>query len=257
MLLASACGTNVGDFASQTLDLGFLGAFVPFMMIFAAMFAVARLLQSGGEIFYWAMIVISRAGATDIADLASHQLKLSYPALATVLLILLGSLLMIGSRFGRSTIVTTRYASGQWDDRPNAHGIYWAAMVTASVIGTMSGDYLADDPGIGVGLGAAVLLLLTAATATLSARGQQRIKPLYWLTVLLMRSGATNLGDYVSGDGGLKFGLVFGSLGFFCLTLAVVVAWKGQAAPDLQDAAVNGHGTAVIDRSRWLARRSS
>jgi uncharacterized membrane-anchored protein len=53
MLIASACGTNLGDFASQTLDLGYIGAVVPFVLIFVAMFVLARRLESGDEVFYW------------------------------------------------------------------------------------------------------------------------------------------------------------------------------------------------------------
>ena len=236
MLLASACGTNLGDFASQTLGLGFIGAFVPYALIFAAMFVAARRVKARGEIFYWVAIVISRAGATDIADLASHQLRLDYPAFAVLLLMLLAWVLLVGSRYGQTTIVATHLANGEWDDRPNSHATYWAAMVTASVIGTMSGDYLADDLGLGVGAGAVLLLAVTALAATVAARGQILIKPLYWLTVLLMRTSATNLGDFLSGDDGLKLGFLAGSIGLFSLTLAAVVLWKGRAAPRLQEA---------------------
>jgi uncharacterized membrane-anchored protein len=236
MLLASACGTNLGDFASQTLDLGFIGAFVPYVLIFAAMFVAARRVQAGGEIFYWVAIVISRAGATDIADLASHQLKLDYPALAVLLLILLASILVVGLLRGQTTIVATRLPNGDWDDRPNSNATYWAAMVTASVIGTMSGDYLVDDFGLGVGAGSVLLLALTALATAVAARGQRLIKPLYWLTVLLMRTGATNLGDFLSGDDGLNLGFLAGSIGLLSLMLVVIALWKGRAVPRLQEA---------------------
>lgn len=236
MLLASACGTTLGDFASQTLDLGFLGAFAPFALIFAAMFVAARRLRSGGEIFYWAAIVISRAGATDIADLASHQLKLNYPVMAALLLALLTAVLAGGSRRGQGTIVETRLPDGECDLRPNSSAIYWTAMVAASVFGTITGDVLADDAGLGVGASAAAMLFLTALAAAALARSRQMAKPLYWLAVLLMRTGATNLGDFISGDDGLRFGFLGASLGLFALMLTAVTIWKGRPAPRLQAA---------------------
>jgi uncharacterized membrane-anchored protein len=81
--------------------------------------------------------------------LASHQLKLDYPAISVLLLVLLTSILVIGSRLRQKTIVATRLPDGRWGNKPNSHATYWAAMVTASVIGTASGDYLAGDLGIG------------------------------------------------------------------------------------------------------------
>jgi uncharacterized membrane-anchored protein len=224
MLLASACGTNLGDLASQML--GFIGGFVLYALIFAAIFVFAGRLQTGGEIFYWLAIVISRAGATDIADLASHQLKLAYPPAVVLLLGSFVALLFIGSRHGQPTIVATRREDGEWDNRPNSNATYWAAMVTASVIGTMSGDYLADNLGFGVGWGSALLLGLSAL-AVIAATGNQRLsKPLYWLTVLLIRTGATNMGDFVSGGESLNVGVSAGSLILFALMLGAVFSWR-------------------------------
>lgn len=234
MLLASACGTNLGDFASQTLGLGFLGAFVPFALAFAAMFLAARRVQAGGEAFYWMAIVISRSGATDIADLASHQLHLDYPALTALLLVLLAAILLTGARRGQTTIAATRLADGRWDDRPTSNATYWAAIITASVLGTLSGDYLADDLGLGVGPSAAMMLLLAAGSAGALARLQRVAKPLYWLTVLLFRTSATNLGDSIAGDDGLNAGFLAGAVCLFALMLAVVLAWRGRIAPALQ-----------------------
>lgn len=226
MLLASACGTNLGDFASQTLGLGFVGAFIPYALLFAATFVAARRVQSSGELLYWIAIVISRAGATDVADLASHQLKLNYPALAILLVALLLAILAFGAYRGQSTVVATRVAEDRWDERPNSSMTYWCAMVTASVIGTLSSDFMADDVGLGVGAGASLTLVLTAIFATALAHSQRAAKPLYWIAVLLIRTCATNVGDFIASGDGLNVGFLTGAVILFCMTIGITLTWK-------------------------------
>jgi uncharacterized membrane-anchored protein len=236
MLFASACGTNLGDFASQTLGLGFVAAFIPYALIFAAVFVVAQKLQTGGEVLYWIAIVISRAGATDVADLASHQFRLNFPVLAILLLTLLLAILTLGAYRGQTTILATRVAEDRWDDRPNSNVTYWCAMACASVIGTLSGDFLADGLGLGVGASAASTLVFAAMLATALAYSQRVTKPLYWTMVLLIRTCATNLGDFIAGDDGLNIGFFAGAVILFLMMAGIAFTWKQRILVPLQQA---------------------
>jgi uncharacterized membrane-anchored protein len=227
MLLASVCGTNLGDFASQTLNLGFLGGFGPFAVIFAAMLAAARHAEAAGEVYYWVAIVVARAGATDIADLATHQLKLEYPPLAGAILALLVAVLLAGAWGGQTTVVSAQQPDGQWDNRPVANATYWAAMITASVFGTVSGDFVAGDLGLGAGYGA----LATTTLAALIVRDGRLLKPWYWVTVIAVRTAATNLGDYVASDEGLNAGFLLAGLCVLALLLGLIAVWRSQPAP--------------------------
>jgi len=228
LLTASVCGTNLGDFASETLRLGFFGAFVPFTLLFLAMVFAAGRIRFMSEAYYWLAILISRASATDIADLATHQLRLSYPMLLVAALAALALALAIGARLGQSTIATAPGADGRLVSRPAANATYWVAMIMASAFGTMAGDFLADELGFGFARAAlgSVALAGFAVTETLS-RG--KISKLgYWGVVLAVRVAATNFGDFAAGDGGLGLGFVISSLASFTLLALFTLTWRPQ-----------------------------
>lgn len=241
LLLASICGTNIGDFASQTLRLGFFAASLPFAVLFAAV--LPGIGRKHGEPFYWVAIVIARAGATDIADLASHQLGLRVPALLVSLLALLAAILIIGARHNQATLVATggafssRGPAASWrenapDLRPASNATYWASMVVTSVLGTLTGDYLADDLGLGL-FGSVLATAPLAGLAALSfGRPGRLLKPHYWLAVFLIRTAATNLGDLVAGTEGLHLGFLAGALGAFALGTLAVLAWRPHVHPE-------------------------
>ncbi|ARN81992.1 hypothetical protein [Methylocystis bryophila] len=149
LMTASIGGANLGDLASSTLGLGFLGAFPPFALLFLALAFGRNRIAFVGEIQYWLAILVSRAGATDIADLLTHQLRISYPALLCASLVALVLTLRIGARFGQNTIVAAPGPGGLSIFLPAANATYWVSMVVASTFGTIAGDLLSDNLGLG------------------------------------------------------------------------------------------------------------
>ncbi|WP_158615509.1 hypothetical protein [Acidipila sp. EB88] len=73
---------------------------------------------------------------------------------------------------------------------------YWAAITLASVFGTNMGDLYAHKSGLGIGMGLVVLALLAAAVFLLERFDDHRREIYYWLVILLIRTGATNIADY-------------------------------------------------------------
>ncbi|MBV8379363.1 MAG: hypothetical protein JO369_01185 [Paucibacter sp.] len=81
---------------------------------------------------------------------------------------------------------------------PKVDSRYWAAITLASVFGTNLGDFYAHESGLGVGWG--LLLLAAVVVAALLA---ERIDTLahqlyYWLAIIIIRTGATNIADYLA-----------------------------------------------------------
>lgn len=201
---ASICGTNLGDFASQTLGLGFVGGFTPFAILFALLAFASGRFALMGEANYWLAMIVSRAGATNLADFATHELDLPAPALLTALLAALALILGIGALCGQSTLDVAPDGSGRRVARPSANAAYWAAIVVASAFGTIAGDSLADDFGLArAALATAVAALCATFVATRSLRPT---KAVYWGVVLLIRAAATNFGDFLAGDEGVGLG---------------------------------------------------
>ena len=180
------------------------------------------------EAYYWLAIVISRAGSTDIADFATHQLRLSYPALLVGALAALALTLAIGAWLGQRTIATAPGADGRLVSRPAANATYWVAMILASAFGTMTGDFLADELGFGVARAAVGSVAVTGFLATgLLSRGKVS-KLGYWGVVLAARVAATNLGDFAAGDDGLCLGFLISCLASFALLALFTLTWRPQ-----------------------------
>ncbi len=78
---------------------------------------------------------------------------------------------------------------------PKINIAYWLTLVTASIFGTNTGDYVSDALGIGhlggLPVLAALLLLIFVAE-----RFSSRVSPLYfWAAIITIRTAATNVGD--------------------------------------------------------------
>jgi len=230
------CGTTIGDFLSQTLNLGFLGGPLPLAVLFVVFLCAERLSKFGGEIYYWLAIVVARAAATDLADFATHQLKLDYLMVAGGLVVLLIVVLVIGRAAGATTIEYKERPDGYWNNVPISNVTYWATMVVASLLGTVLGDFVSGDLGLGVGQGTVVLTAMTACFMLACLLENRIPKSWYWLTVIAVRTAGTDIGDYLSADDGLNLGFTLTSLCLGMALFVLVFAWKDRRVPELSNA---------------------
>jgi len=81
---------------------------------------------------------------------------------------------------------------------PLVHAPYWTAITLASIFGTNLGDFYAHESGLGIGKGLAVLALLAAAVFVVERLENLRHEAYYWLVIILIRTGATNIADYLA-----------------------------------------------------------
>src|SRR3981189_703572 len=86
IVAASICGTNTGDLAAGPLGLGLVLGIVPVGVIFLAIIWAEKMLDWTTVAFYWLAIIVLRTMATNIADFATHGLKLLYPVFAVALI---------------------------------------------------------------------------------------------------------------------------------------------------------------------------
>ena len=68
--IASICGANMGDFIPDVLKLGDLSGLLMLAMMFAIIVLGNRWSKHGHEALYWLAILVIRAAATNLADLA-------------------------------------------------------------------------------------------------------------------------------------------------------------------------------------------
>lgn len=186
--IASVAGASLGDFCSHVLRLGHLAGLPLYAAILAA--ALAWFCSRTAEAAYWVAIVVVRAAATNLADLATHDLHLPAPAFVAALLAALGLL-----------VATMPHRTA----RPPADAHYWLAMLLAGTAGTAGGDACADA----LGLAASTLLWLALwAGAVAAARRRPLVYPLpYWPVVVVVRTMGTNAADLLTGSDGFALGL--------------------------------------------------
>ena len=201
LTLASVFGANLGDFVSRVLHLGHASGLPPLAMVFALILMSERRAATRSQAYYWAAIVTVRAAATNLADLATHDLKLAYPGIIAGLAVLLISILALA---GHSP-VQERADEGalQLNGLPSTNKLYWAAMLAAGTLGTAAGDFVAGELELGLGKGSVVLSAIAAITFYLRSRSTLAPRPSYWFTVVAVRAVGTTVGDYLARRGGL------------------------------------------------------
>lgn len=220
LLLASVLGANMGDFVSHVLHLGHANGLPPLALIFALVLFAESRLALGGEGYYWVAIVTLRTAATNLGDLATHDFKLDYPwviaALAALLVVVLAG-------EGR---ITKRPAGPA--GLPVTGGFYWAAMLVAGTLGTVAGDFVADDLGLGVAMGSLVLWGPLAVAFGLRSVPALLGKPTYWLAVVAVRTAGTTMGDFLAGKDGLGLGLKVSTPCMALILVLLLAVWREQ-----------------------------
>ncbi|HTJ30267.1 MAG TPA: hypothetical protein VL346_07190 [Acidobacteriaceae bacterium] len=81
---------------------------------------------------------------------------------------------------------------------PRIDARYWTAITLASVFGTNLGDFYAHESGLGIVKGLAVLALLAAIAFLAERFDSLRHQAWYWLVIIFIRTGATNIADYLA-----------------------------------------------------------
>ena len=190
IVAASICGTNTGDLAAGPLGMGHVRGILPLGAIFLAVIWAEKALDWTTVAFYWLAIIVLRTMATNIADFATHDLKLSYPVLVLLLIAFMAAMIW-ADRF--RTDATAQSAGGSDARLPNVDWSYWVVMLAAGVLGTALGDWLADaGPGV---YWASLIGMPFLVVAVCAAHRFGLSKPWYWIAIAACRTWGTDLGD--------------------------------------------------------------
>jgi uncharacterized membrane-anchored protein len=111
---------------------------------------------------------------------------------------------------------------------PVINSRYWAGIALASVFGTNMGDLYAHNSGLGLLGGLPVLLVLFLAVYAVERFDRNSHDAWYWVCIIILRTGATNIADYAAGRRGLHIDRLVLSIGFGVL-LAILAWWLGRA----------------------------
>lgn len=116
---------------------------------------------------------------------------------------------------------------------------YWVAITLASIFGTNMGDFYAHESGLGLLGGLPILAALFVAAYAAERFDRLTHDAYYWLCIIILRTGATNIADYMAGRRGLAIDRLVLSAGL--LVFMGVLAWwasrssepeEGKTLPD-------------------------
>jgi uncharacterized membrane-anchored protein len=230
MLMASLVGTTLGDFISNGLHLGYIKGLLPLSIVLAAVFALERIASATTEAWYWLAIVLTRTMATNLADLATHRLKLNYAWIEIVLFGTFAAIFFL-QRSGRRRLAVSSSSSSKL---PENNFAYWLMVLIASTIGTTLGDFLSDDMGLGVARASLMMAFVFAAAFFLQAKLDFSAKPVYWLLLIVVRTTGTVVGDFLSGEDGLKLGFLASATATASLLAVLLTLWKSAGVSKIE-----------------------
>lgn len=128
---------------------------------------------------------------------------------------------------------------------PQVNVRYWTAITLASVFGTNLGDYYAHETKLGIVSGLAVLALFAALVFVVERLEAKRHEVYYWLVIILIRTGATNIADYLAFRVRIPpLALTLGLVALLCL-----FGWGTQRA----SRATTSQALPKTDTAYWLA----
>jgi len=102
---------------------------------------------------------------------------------------------------------------------------FWGALCLASIFGANMGDFFAHNIGLGHVAGLPFLAVGFALVMTIERFDPTAHETYYWLGIILVRTAATNLGDFFAGDLRMARSLLMAILAVV-LALVIALAWK-------------------------------
>ena len=219
-------GANTGDFAARYLHLGHTRGLLPLGLIFLAIVWAETRARRATEAYYWLAIIVLRTGATNLADLATHDLRLGYPLTLAALTVLIAAVLLFV--FWRDGSAAPAAADGR--KLPATDSAYWLAMLTGGTLGTAGGDFVADELGLGVGYGSLVLFSVFLIVLLAATRIGKMALFWYWAAIVAARTAGTTMGDFLPSRRGLDLGLPLSTAITLTALALIVLLWRDRAA---------------------------
>ena len=230
--LASIFGCNLGDCLSFYAHWNHWISLAPLTVVFAALVFGERRSAQATEAWYWAIVIVLRAAATNLADLATHTFGWPYPNVILSLGVL--QAFVVWPVLPRLLLDGTKETG-----RPATTGWYWLSLLTAGTLGTAIGDCTAEELHLGTGYGTLLLGAIFAVVLAIGSRSRWITKAAYWVPIIAVRAAGTTAGDWLAFRddpgliNGLHLGLPFSTTLCCALFVASLLVWKPSTAEKL------------------------
>lgn len=217
-ICATTLGETAGDMLSMTFNIGYGLSSIILIGFFIATLIAQLSVKKYIPVLYWLVIIATSTAGTTMSDFMDRTLGLGYATGASILAIMLVSMLFVWYKSEGSLSVTDIK-----NFRPEM--FYWITILISNTLGTALGDYLADDSGLGFSGGAFLIGSLILITALLHYFTKISNVILFWIAFVLTRPFGATFGDLLTKStdkGGLDLGTIGSSAVLFgILTLLI------------------------------------
>ena len=217
-ICATTLGETAGDMLSMTFNIGYGLSSIILIGFFIATLIAQLSVKKYIPVLYWLVIIATSTAGTTMSDFMDRTLGLGYASGASILAIMLVSMLFVWYKSEGSLSVTDIK-----NFRPEM--FYWITILISNTLGTALGDYLADDSGLGFSGGALLIGSLILITALLHYFTKISNVILFWIAFVLTRPFGATFGDLLTKStdkGGLDLGTIGSSAVLFgMLTLLI------------------------------------
>jgi len=218
-ICATTLGETGGDLLSMTLHVGYAMSTVILMSLFLISLIGQLMSRRFHPLLYWTVILTTSTAGTTMSDFMDRTLGLGYAKgaliLVTCLIVVLGVWRLSEKSLSVSNIQTTK-----------AELFYWMAILVSNTLGTASGDFLADNTGLGFLGGAALISAVIALIVIAYYYSRINRVMLFWIAFVLTRPFGATFGDLLTKPariGGLGFGTIGSSLVLATLLATFVI----------------------------------
>lgn len=140
-IVATTLGETLGDFISQTLNLGYTIGIGITLTFFIIVLLIQLNLKKYVPSIYWLVIIGTTTLGTEISDFIDRTLHLGYTA---------GTLLLIGCLVSTLILWFKKYGNLEvfpiYEKQKEIY--YWTAILFSNSLGTAFGDFLGDYFGL-------------------------------------------------------------------------------------------------------------
>lgn len=197
-LAVGALSSVSGDLLAENPVFGVVGDGFVLVVALAAIFIGERYDKSPTDLWYWMAVIVIQVGAEMLVERSIDALGLSrgvvFASFAAVLVVIL-----VGARSSATVLISAHLISRPGAAaKPMNDAAHWAAMIVASTLGTVTGDYFML--GLGVGAFSSVVVLIGLAVSILGLWLVPWANRLfvYWLTIAAVCAAGSILGAFLS-----------------------------------------------------------
>lgn len=207
-IIATTLGETLGDFFSQTLNLGYTAGILITLTFFLIVLSVQLRQKKYIPLWYWLVIIGTTTLGTEISDFMDRSLRLGYAIGSLILLLALVLTLIFWQKKFHSLSV--------YPIRKKKKEIYfWVAVLFSNSLGTAFGDFLSDQVGLTYLDGALVTGAIILFVVALHYFTKLNEVVLFWIAFVFTRPFGATFGDFLTkplAKGGLNLGTLNASL---------------------------------------------